>query len=319
MIKFEELSYAIQANHFSQLSQFPESLTNSWLDFSSADSWRHQRAFEAAELLATDLDLSWLTIGDGRLGVDSIRIKRFGFRSVLPTDISSHLLEVSKNRGLIDTFRIENAEKLSFNDSNFDVTFCKESLHHFPRPFQALYEMNRVATKAIVLIEPNDPFRAKIEFPDQFRNLLSRATRPLRNLTKRLAYAGVVTEVVYNEPGYEPSGNYTYAFSSRDIIKFSLGLNLEAVAFKGLNDHYIEGCEFEPADLKKSKVFEEIQKIINTKDHACLNGEALPDLYMYIIFKDNKLFAEKRQSLEAMGWTIVKTCGNPYIEQPLES
>jgi ubiquinone/menaquinone biosynthesis C-methylase UbiE len=315
--KFEEFSYATQADHFSQLSQFPDSLTNSWLDFSSADSWRHQRAFEAAELLVTDLDLSWLTIGDGRLGVDSIRIKSFGFRSVLPTDISSHLLEVSQERGLIDTFRIENAEKLSFQDSDFDLTFCKESLHHFPRPFQALYEMNRVTTKAIVLIEPNDPFQAKVEFPDQFRNLLDRATRPLRRFTKRLAYSGVVTEVVYNAPGYEPSGNFTYAFSPRDIIKFALGLNLEAVAFKGLNDHYIEGCEFEPADAKISKVFEEIQKNINTKDQACLHGKALPDLYMYIIFKDNELFAEKRQSLEATGWTIVKTSGNPYIERPL--
>ena len=316
MTKFEEFSYTTQANHFSQINQFPESLTSSWLDFSTADSWRHQRAFEAAELLTTDLSLTWLTIGDGRLGIDSIRIKNFGFKSVLPTDISSHLLEVSQRRGHIDAFQIENAEKLSFQDSEFDLVFCKESLHHFPRPFQALYEMNRVTTKAMVLIEPNDPFQAKVEFPNQFRNALERVTKPLRRITRRFAYSGVVTEIVYNAPGYEPSGNYTYAFSPRDIVKFAFGLNLEAVAFKGLNDHYIEGCEFEPADPTRSKVFEEIQKNVNSKDRACLNGEALPDLYMYIIFKDNKLFAEKRQSLEAFGWTIVETCGNPYIERP---
>lgn len=54
------------------------------------------------------------------------------------------------------TSRVENAEKLSSPNETLDFVLCKESYHHFTRPMLALYEMLRVATKAVVLIEPNE-------------------------------------------------------------------------------------------------------------------------------------------------------------------
>jgi hypothetical protein len=112
--------------------------------------------YEAVGAFTHRPELSWVTIGDGRFGLDSIRLQRLGVRSVLPTDIGGALLEAGVQQGLINDYRVENAESLSFSDGSFDMVFCKESYHHFPRPFLALAEMVRVARYAVILVEPRD-------------------------------------------------------------------------------------------------------------------------------------------------------------------
>jgi len=52
----------------------------------------------------------------------------------------------------------ENIECLSARDKSFDIVYCKESLHHVPRPIIGIYEMLRVCKKAIIFIEPNETF-----------------------------------------------------------------------------------------------------------------------------------------------------------------
>ncbi len=54
--------------------------------------------------------------------------------------------------------------------------------------------------------------------------------------------------IIYHSPEWEGSGNYVFAISRREIEKIALGLNLPQTVVKGLNDHYVKGCEFEPAD-----------------------------------------------------------------------
>ncbi|MCX7986598.1 MAG: class I SAM-dependent methyltransferase, partial [Bacteroidales bacterium] len=55
-----------------------------------------------------------------------------------------------------DKYRKENAEQLSVPDNSYDYVSCREALHHFPRPYLALYEMLRVSKKGIIIIEPID-------------------------------------------------------------------------------------------------------------------------------------------------------------------
>lgn len=44
----------------------------SWFDEGSADFWRHRRMYEMiAPLAAAHQDSKWLTVGDGRYGLDS--------------------------------------------------------------------------------------------------------------------------------------------------------------------------------------------------------------------------------------------------------
>jgi len=266
----------------------------SWFDKTTADYWRHARMYQAADCLSHNKDAGWLTIGDGRFGLDAIRLKEKGLEHVLPTDISNDLLAESKRRGLIDDYRVENAEHLSFPDDSFDFVFCKESYHHFPRPMRALYEMLRVAKEAVILIEPNDVIGSPVA---RLKFLVNRAIGRKRH---------------YDQKGYEVSGNYGYSISEREMEKVALGLDLPQVAFKGLNDFYIPGCEYEPADLLRSSMYRKIRIHVAVKDALCAIGADRPLLLMACIFKV-KMDEEAKGRFVDYGWKVVDLPRNPYI------
>lgn len=232
-MSFHETSYARQAEHmecdFANASRRP--VHEAWFEAGTADYWRNIRKFEAVDYLRLDSGASWLTVGDGRYGLDSIEIRARGVENVTPTDITESLLKKAKEDGRIDRYSVENAEALSFAAGSFDYVFCKDAYHHFPRPHLALYEMLRVARKAVVLIEPND-----IPKP------VALVEEPLRKL------AGLPRP--RTPADYEPSGNYIYTLSRRELEKVALGMNLPAIATKGLCDHYIAGCEFARAQWR---------------------------------------------------------------------
>jgi len=127
-----------------------------WLRPGTINSWRFERMYVCAKpLLEAFSGANWLTVGDGRYGMDAMYLHAHGARA-LATDISGTLLEEARTKGLIQEYRVENAEALSFHDRSFDFVLCKESYHHFPRPMCALHEMLRVASRAVLLIEAND-------------------------------------------------------------------------------------------------------------------------------------------------------------------
>ena len=43
-------------------------------------------------------------------------------------------------------FRVENAEKMSFNDKSFDTIFSINTVHHLKKPFKVMDEISRVLT-----------------------------------------------------------------------------------------------------------------------------------------------------------------------------
>lgn len=117
--------------------------------------WLQQIFFNCLDPLLKAQAQSWLTVGDA-YGFDAQYIAASGNRS-LATDLNTDLLAVALQQGVIEAYAAENAEKLSFEDNHFDYVLCKESYHHFPRPYAAMYEMIRVARKGVVVIEPQDP------------------------------------------------------------------------------------------------------------------------------------------------------------------
>ncbi len=306
-----EKSYKKQAQIFTNNSEEHTRLTVSWFDETTADFWLHNRMYEAVDCLKNYDSSSWLTIGDGRWGLDAIRIKKRGFREVLPTDICETLLIESKQRGLIYDYKVENAEKLSFPDNSFDFVFCKESYHHFPRPYIALYEMMRVASKAVFLAEPNDePMARSVKTKEWIRFkwqvLLSRLKikkdRPLHYRKP----------VQYHQGGYEESGNYKYSISKREAQKLMQGLDYPQMVYKEMNTHYIEGCEFEPADESKSAIFKEILDTIRKQDERCDKGWDVPNLLLLGLFKE-EMNEETKNVFREKGWIIVDLPGNPYL------
>lgn len=308
-MRFLQNSYTQHAKHFSRdlVDEERIKISNTWFDESTADYWRHGRAYECAECLSRHSDATWLTVGDGRWGLDSIRIRKKGFTSVLPTDISEALLKVSKERGYIDAYAVENVERLTFEDQQFDYVFCKESFHHFPRPYLALYEMLRVAKRAVFLIEPNDTYAIRVK-PTTFPSLLKSMVRFIRKQPLE------VPRPVYNPSSWEESGNYAYAISRREVEKVAYGLNLPQLAFKGLNDHYVKGCEFEPADPERSAVFRELVGIIKGKDNLC--NEGLADYNMLMIgFFICSLDSEDKETFVRRGWEIIDLPRNPHAQE----
>jgi ubiquinone/menaquinone biosynthesis C-methylase UbiE len=189
-----------------------------WMQTDTVDHWRHARMLDSLDpLLHCYPDSRWLTVGDGRWGSDARYILDRGSRA-LATDIGGSLLKEGKERGYIPEYEVQNAEHLTYEDSAFDFVLCKESYHHFPRPALALYEMLRVARRAVVLIEPQD------EYPGL-------PLRGLKILIKRMT--GRRFQTGYDS--FEEVGNYVYTISKRELTKVALGLDLTHIAFRSLN------------------------------------------------------------------------------------
>jgi SAM-dependent methyltransferase len=320
---FESISYSRHAAEYeADLTDSSRSKrANSWFDKTTADYWRHARAYECVECLTDNLDASWLTVGDGRWGLDSIRIGERGFLQTLPTNIGETLLKEAKEKGLIKDYRVENAERLSFQNKQFDYVFCKESFHHFPRPYLAIYEMLRVARKAVFLIEPNDAFISKqpnarlskrflLRLPGQ---IIMGIVNYLRNKPACVYFDDQrhPTQLVESAL-WESAGNYAYTISRAEAEKIALGINLPQLAFKYYNDFYIENCEFEPADQQRSKIFREIIQNIQVMDTACEAGVRAYNFIMIGFFLE-PMTTTARDAFERRKWTVLDLPTNPYI------
>lgn len=299
---FHETSYRYHEAHWKAIieDQNWRKLINSWFDTKSADYWRHRRMYEAAEYLSGVQDERWFTVGDGQYGLDSVRLRERGVHSVLPTDIGEATLRDAKGRGIIEDYRIQNAERLSFPDRAFDYAFCKEAFHHFPRPFLALYEMLRVAKKGVILVEPQDQLGA----------LLRQTLYAVNKFRGKARH--------FDQHRYEDSGNYIYSISEREMEKVCLGINLPCVAFKGLTDLYVKGGEFEPASFSSPK-FLRMRAVIFVHSLMVRFGLSRHNVLMCCIFKEPPT-AKERQALIDNGWRLVDLPRNPYADggkQPL--
>ena len=230
--KYHELNYQDNNRHYQDYSAgaLHESIARTWLETDTVDAWRHNRMYAALDAILESEHATWLTIGDGRFGRDSRYISGKG-GDVIASDIDDTLLKEARDIGYISKFSKENAEMLSFDDDAFDYVLCKESYHHFPRPMIALYEMLRVASKGVVLIEPNDLNISYSVTMNFFAQVISRWLKKINKSIPRHSF--------------EEFGNYVFTISRRELEKTALGMNYRYLALKGINDCYVQGVEFE--------------------------------------------------------------------------
>jgi SAM-dependent methyltransferase len=265
-----------------------------WLESDTVDAWRHARMYAVLDpFLAAAPAAEWLTVGDGRWGNDARYILQRGGKA-LATDISGVLLEQARSEGLIPDYRVENAEKLSFGDEQFDYVFCKESYHHFPRPMLALYEMLRVARKAVVLFEPNDLAIGA----SSFRRALHQRARALLGRPASGAHA------------FEDCGNYVFTISRREMEKVAAGANLPGVAFKGLNDAYVPGVEHEKL-ASDGPLQRQVRRSIAKQDLLCRLGITDYGCLGTAIFKSTPS-AAVQEALAVHGHELILLPENPY-------
>jgi ubiquinone/menaquinone biosynthesis C-methylase UbiE len=255
-----------------------------WKSFDTIDAWRHKRMYDSVlPLISADPLSKWLTIGDGRYGSDANYLIRNHVTNVLATSIADTLLKKSKEDGFIAEYKVENAERLSFEDNSFDFVFCKESYHHFPRPMIAFYEMLRVAGTALIIIEPND---VNLKLTKESKTVVKpkRKIQLMKDFIKDIFGLKRYEYNTYNPNRFETVGNYIYSTSEREFEKAALGLNLPAVAFKGINDYYDEGVEFQTA-MESSPLFTNIKTAIAAMDTDCEKNNKPYNILVSIIFK----------------------------------
>ena len=295
---FHEISYNLhEKNNAIENGDLTE-LQKSWFREDNVDYWRHERMYQSITPILQK-NSKWITIGDGRFGLDSIKLKKIEpSLDILPTDISPESLEFAKNSGLISKYGNVNAEAIEFPDNEFDYSFCKESFHHFPRPYIALYEMIRVSKKGIVLIEPNEHY---------FKPIMEDIFLSLKGFIKKLLGRKLHHKDTWN---YESIGNYIYTLSKREMEKVALGLNLPAIAYKYFNDYYETGVEFVKKE-NSSRLFRKVKRKIKSRDIACKYGFVAGNSIALIIFKETPTNMEKQQ-LKNKGFTFVDLPRNPY-------
>ena len=256
----------------------------------SIDAWRHIRMQESiAPLLTYYKNPSCLTLGDGKFGSDAYFLQRYS-DNVLASSLNTKNLEVAHNKGYIKQFKAENAETIDQDANSFDIVFCKEAYHHFPRPSIAFYEMLRVASKAAVLIEPQE------------------STPKILDALKQIVKKMIRKDQTHL---FEPAGNYIYRVNKREIEKNLIALNFKYLAYKNMNDF------FHPKISKNVKGSNRNTLITHLaiKFQDLLSNLKLTNfgLISLIVFKEEEPHPELLQKLKKNGFKIKKLPINPYV------
>jgi ubiquinone/menaquinone biosynthesis C-methylase UbiE len=301
---FHKESYERHADWYNQLFPSDEDKRTRLIAHESAprnniNKWLQNIFFSCIDPLLTK-NKKWLTVGDA-YGHDANYIASAGIKDVVASDLSSDFLKISYEEGIINRYSSQNAEKLSYNDSEFDYILCKESYHHFPRPYAALYEMIRVAKNAIVIIEPQDPI-SKMPALLGMVNILS-AINPK-----------FIEKIWKNRFSYEKVGNYVYKVSEREFEKFAAGLGLPLVAFKKINPNFwYSGIEQYEA-VPQEKRFRKIQLKKNILDFLVELGVISSQVLSTVIFKEVP-DCEIIDLMKRSGYKFVNIPENPYASK----
>lgn len=295
-----EKSYSTHAQHYDEILKQVERNSDSeqvWNKQQTVDYWRHARLRDSALVLFKNfIGAKWLTVGDGRFGLDAVHLQSYGL-DVTASDIAEPLLKLAKQKNIIKKYITCNCENMSeLRTGDYDFIFCKESFHHFPRPYVALMEFLRVAQKGVILIEPQDtkidlsiPQILVESFFNFFKTILRRPPAKYQ---------------------YEESGNFVYTISERELTKAALGVGYRCVAFKQLNDFYAPGLgngKSEKSDPKFRRVYRRIA-LSNFLTRLKLRRGFLTTAVIFRDIPDIKL----QQELKSSGFRVELLPKSPY-------
>jgi len=255
----------------------------------TVDAWRQERMLQTLlPLLTTHPEFKWITVGDGSYGSDAHYLKRNGVNA-LATSLDDTSLKIAKEKGYIDKYQAENAEKISFPDCSFDFVLCKEAYHHFPRPAIAFYEMLRICSKGMVLLEPQESSTKLFDV--------------LKTAFKRFIRKDKTTQ-------FETCGNFIFRINIQEVCKMMTALNYQIVAFKRFNDFYFKALSNQ--NRKSSPVSLLAVKLgILVQDILCKMGLMNYGLVSMVIFKEAPA-GSLVKSLKNDGFEITMLPKNPY-------
>jgi len=261
----------------------------------SVDAWLHHRALNLVlPILAAYPKATWMTVGDGKYGSDAYFLRGHG-ADVLSTSLTDHTLSIAEQKGLIDRFRCENAERICANDESFDFVLCKEAYHHFPRPPIAFYEMLRVARQAVILIEPREGAGRLLNHMKQY------IKRRVRGVASTL---------------FERGGNFIFRVNEKEVVKMMAALNHGVVFCKRFNTFYhprlavatMSSVSLPGILTRLAIAIQDVLSVLRLLDYG---GTCV------MVFKEMPC-ERLQQDLRRQGFQIMAVPANPYLshEQP---
>lgn len=311
MTLFHEQSYA--QHHFQLNSADIQSAGEFYAYEQSTDAWRHHRMMQPFRSFVDETAWRWLTVGDGS-GFDAARLLKMGVNDVTASDLSTARLALAAEQGLISRYCEQNAERMTTRDGEFNVVYCKEAFHHFPRPWIGVYEMLRTASDVVLLTEPRDWIidRGRVQHVGPrgivrglWRWLTHRlfSQMPPVDAEKRFTLGE-------NTPRYEDVGNFVFSVSAREIEKVALGLDLPAVAFFGLDDDFQPGLHDIPANPSNPKFTTLSQKLARSERRAAagLGSTGLLLAAIFVRLPPQHLL----DNLSQHGWYVRLLPRNPH-------
>jgi len=238
-----------------------------------------------------------LTVGDGKGGKEAAFLKRLGHHAVA-TDVCTDVLGEAKRRGIIDEFREADAEALPFDDGEFDYVLVKETLHHLTRPYLAIHEMLRVASRGVVIMEPRAELGTDFGLRSCLRYIMGRLFR----------VCSLPIPAMLPQPLYEAvAGNYCFRFHPYDLGQIAMAAGCEAVAWGWSRVYWEAGCGKIKGDELVALIERETRKM--ERGEAKWGRHTRPVL-QFMIFKKAPS-ADAVGALEASGFNVKRLEGPP--------
>lgn len=241
----------------------------------------------------------WLTVGDYN-GLEA-NFLIDNKQDVTASDLDDTFLAKAHDLGLIDKYDIVNSENIPFEDSSFDYVLCKEAYHHFPRAYLSLYEMVRCSKKATIIIEPIDILLTSPVFC-MIKSILD------------LINPDLINKVWKNRFSFESVGNYVFKISEREIEKLSMGIGLEAIAFKGVNFVLNHGIEKELllASPPDKKILNKLKSMFKRKDMLS-RLHLIPYNHKIAVLFKSKPELGVINEMKRAGYSYLELPKNPYL------
>lgn len=245
---------------------------------------------------------TWLTIGD-YTGFEAKYLIEHN-QTAIPSNISDVFLKEVHKEGLIGNYKKINAEDINLDENSFDYVSCRETLHHFPRPYLGLYEMIRVAKKGVVLIDEPIDILSKMPLFLFIKNICD------------LFNPHLINKIWRNRFSWEKVGNYVFKISEREIEKIAMGMGLPCIAFKRINIKSYSIIKNQEKSRKVPtdyKLLKKLNRELSFWNFICKLRILPYNSLCAIIFKstpDNVLL----QVLRKKGYKVVELPKNPYID-----
>jgi hypothetical protein len=110
---------------------------------------------------------------------------------------------------------------------------------------------------------------------------------------------------------FEPSGNFLYRLSVRELEKLMTAMGLNTLAFKGINDFYHP--RFGASDVRSLNIGSAMSRLgIAVQDTLCAAGALGYGLGCMIVFRAAPA-AACRQALSQAGFKLFDLPRNPYV------